>query len=73
MAIGLGLVLTALLVYTSPSRTAIYDHFVWQAMAFLEGQAAIRYPVGTFDPCSGNACFQDVLPIVSSDGVPARR
>ena len=39
-------------------------------MAFLEGQTAIRYPVGTFDPCTGNACFNDVLPIVSSDGVP---
>ncbi len=70
MAIGLGLVLTALLVYTIAQPGRIYDHFEWQAMAFLEGQTAIRYPVGTFNPCSGNACFNDVLPIVSSDGVP---
>jgi hypothetical protein len=41
-----------------------YDHFVWQASAFLEGQAAIRYPA------PGNEYFQDVLPIGTVDGVP---
>ena len=28
-----------------PGSDRYYDHFVWQAAAFLEGQAAIRYPV----------------------------
>jgi hypothetical protein len=70
IAIGLGFVLTALFVYTSTQSFRIYDHFEWQAQAFLEGQTAIRYPVGTFSPCTGNACFNDVRPVESSDGVP---
>ena len=37
-------------------------------MAFLEGQAAIRYPVEASASSPGNAFFQDVLPVVSSDG-----
>ena len=70
VAIGLGIALTALIVYTAAQPFRIYDHFEWQAQAFLEGQTAIRYPVGTMDPCSGNACFNDVRPVESSDGVP---
>jgi hypothetical protein len=66
----LGLVLSSLLVYASTHPFRIYDHFEWQAQAFLEGQTAIRYPVGSMDPCSGNACFNDVRPVPSSDGVP---
>ena len=69
IAIGIGLVLVALLVYTAAQPFRIYDHFEWQAMAFLEGHAAIRYPVGTIEPCTGNACFNDVRP-VRSDDVP---
>jgi hypothetical protein len=63
-------VVAALFVYTAAQPTRIYDHFEWQAEAFLEGQAAIRYPVGTMDPCTGNACFNDVRPVESTDGVP---
>jgi hypothetical protein len=66
----LGIALTALIFYTAAQPFRIYDHFEWQAEAFLEGQTAIRYPVGTMDPCSGNACFNDVRPVESSDGVP---
>ena len=62
--------LSSLLVYASTHPFRIYDHFEWQAQAFLEGQTAIRYPVGSMDPCSGNACFNDVRPVPSSDGVP---
>ena len=40
-----------------------YDHFVWQAAAFLEGQAAIRYPV----EAAGGLLGQRLLP-----GRPAR-
>jgi hypothetical protein len=61
--------LAALAVYLATHADRYYDHFVWQAAAFLEGQAAIRYPVLGSDASSGNAYFQDVLPIVTSDGV----
>jgi hypothetical protein len=70
VVIGVLFVLSAAAVYTSTQSYRVYDHFEWQAQAFLEGQTAIRYPVGTFDPCTGNACFNDVRPVDSSDGVP---
>ncbi len=69
-AAGVLLVVLAAVVYLVtqvPDRP--YDHFVWQAQAFLEGQAAIRYPVGPSTASHGNAYFQDVLPIVTTDGV----
>jgi hypothetical protein len=69
VAIGLGLVVIALYVYTFTHPYRFYDHFEWQAQAFLEGQAAIRYPVAATADSPGNAFFQDVLPVASSDGV----
>jgi hypothetical protein len=69
VAIGFGLVVIALYVYTLTHPYRFYDHFEWQAQAFLEGQAAIRYPVPATADSPGNAFFQDVLPVASSDGV----
>jgi hypothetical protein len=69
-AIGVGLVLVTLLVYTSTHPYRLYDHFEWQAQAFLEGQVAIRYPVEATADSQGNWFFQDVLPVPSPDGVP---
>ena len=69
-AIGIGLFLVALLVYTSTHPLRYYDHFEWQAQAFLEGQVAIRYPVEASANSQGNWFFQDVLPVPASDGVP---
>ena len=63
------LVAIALVVYTVSHPDRYYNHFTWQAMAFLEGQAAIRYPVPPAGASLGNAFFQDVLPVASSDGV----
>jgi hypothetical protein len=63
------LALAALAVYSATRVDRYYDHFVWQAAAFLEGQAAIRYPVEGIIGVSGNAWFQDVLPIATTDGV----
>jgi hypothetical protein len=70
IAVGLLLALLALTVYSSTRVDRYYDHFVWQAAAFLEGQVAIRYPVEGVVGVSGNWYFQDVLPVATSDGVP---
>ena len=66
------LVAIALVVYTLSHPYRYYNHFEWQALAFLEGQAAIRYPVEATRDSPGNAFFQDVLPVPSADGVAAR-
>ncbi len=66
---GLALAIIALGVYLVTHVDRFYDHFVWQASAFLEGEAAIRYPVGTTADRIGNWFFQDVLPIGRIDGV----
>jgi len=65
-----GLIAIALVIYTLSHPYRLYDHFEWQAMAFLEGKAAIRYPVPATPDSPGNAFFQDVLPVVTTDGVP---
>ena len=70
MLAGLGLALAALAIYAATRTDRYYDHFVWQAAAFLEGQTAIRYPVDGLVGLSGNAYFQDVLPVATLDGVP---
>jgi hypothetical protein len=70
IAVGVLLAVVALGVYLTTQVDRFYDHFVWQAAAFLEGQAAIRYPVSGSATSFGNAFFQDVLPVASSDGVP---
>jgi hypothetical protein len=69
VAVGCALVAIALVVYNLSHPFRYYDHFEWQALAFLEGQAAIRYPVAASGKSLGNAFFQDVLPVVTSDGV----
>ncbi len=69
-AIGLVLVAIALVVYSHNKPFRFYDHFEWQAEAFLEGQTAIRYPVEATDDSPGNAFFNDVRQVRSNDGVP---
>ncbi|HEY6013967.1 MAG TPA: hypothetical protein VIU37_08165, partial [Candidatus Limnocylindrales bacterium] len=68
--IGLLLALGAMAVYLVTRTDRYYDHFVWQAAAFLEGHAAIRYPVDASGTLHGNLYFQDVLPVTTTDGVP---
>jgi hypothetical protein len=69
VAIGMFLAFAALAIYMTTAVDRYYDHFVWQASAFLEGQATIRYPVAAGAGSPGNAYFQDVLPVATSDGV----
>jgi hypothetical protein len=61
--ISIALFVLALAVYlgSNPARPDHYDHFVWQADAFLQGRAEIEYPV-TEGPHQ-NGYFQDVLPV----------
>ena len=68
--VGLLLALGAMAIYLATRTDRYYDHFVWQAAAFLEGHAAIRYPVEASGVLHGNAYFQDVLPVATTDGVP---
>ncbi|MGZ8436956.1 MAG: hypothetical protein ACXWXR_00285 [Candidatus Limnocylindrales bacterium] len=68
--VGLTLALAAVAIYLATRTDRWYDHFVWQAAAFLEGHAAIRYPVEASGTMPGNAFFQDVLPVATTDGVP---
>jgi hypothetical protein len=70
LVVGVLLVVVALGIYLATHTDRFYNHFVWQASAYLEGQAAIRYPVASTADHLGNAFFQDVLPVTSSDGVP---
>ena len=69
-AVGASLVAIALVVYSLSHPFRLYDHFEWQALAFLEGKAAIRFPVEPSGGSPGNAFFQDVLPVPTTDGVP---
>ena len=59
LAVGAAFVAVALAVYWIPGYDRFYNHFVLQAAAFLRGEAAIPTPQ-----------FQDVLPILGSDGQP---
>ncbi len=61
-------VLIALAVYagSNPERRNFYNHFVWQADAWLQGRVAITYPV--VEPFR-NAYFQDVLPLPDQPGL----
>jgi hypothetical protein len=68
--IGLFFVVVALGIYyfSDPLRDG-YNHFVWQADAFLHGRFGIAYPVsqGSFI----NWYFQDVMPLPAVPGQPS--
>jgi len=66
--LGFAVFWLALVVYvvSNPARQNIYDHFVWQADAYLHGRFAITWPVdsGPFQ----NGYFQDVFPLAGQPG-----
>ena len=67
-SIGLALVALAAVVYvlSNPPHSDFYNHFVWQADAWLHGRLAIPYPVST-GPFR-NDYFQDVMPLPDMPG-----
>ncbi|MGC8634684.1 MAG: hypothetical protein ACP5VP_08470 [Candidatus Limnocylindrales bacterium] len=60
--IGLGLAVLAAVVYvaSNPLHSDFYNHFVWQAQAWLQGRLEIAFPVSTGQ--HQNGYFQDVIP-----------
>jgi hypothetical protein len=70
LIIGAGLVGLALAAYWLPGSDRYYNHFVWQAMAFLDGRAAIDWPVNAGGFPRGNDWMQDVYPLRVLTGDP---
>ncbi len=75
LVVGLGLVLACLALYqlTRPAQQTIYNHFAWQAEAWLDGELSIRYPVLESAYGPGNAYFNDVIPVVDEAGAETGR
>jgi len=73
VVVGLTIAALLLVVYvvSNPSRTSYYNHFVWQAEAFLDGRAAIRYPVYDQPGVHGDNLFQDVVLTTGPQGEPS--
>jgi len=69
--IGLFFVTLAIGIYifSNPSRSGWYNHFVWQADGFLHGRFGIAYPV--VDGPFVNGYFQDIMPLPSAPGTPS--
>ena len=69
--IGLFFVTLAIGIYifSNPARSGWYNHFVWQADAFLHGRFGIAYPV--VDGPFVNGFFQDIMPLPSAPGTPS--
>lgn len=68
--VGAGLVALALVAYWLPGYDRIYNHFVWQALALLDGRAAISWPVDMGGFPDGNDWMQDVYPLRVVTGDP---
>jgi hypothetical protein len=71
IALGVGLVALALAAYWLPGTDRFYNHFVWQAEAFLHGTAVIDWPVQPSATNAGDAYFQDVYPMRLLTGDPS--
>ena len=83
-ALGLALAALALAVYvvSNPARYNFYAHFTWQAAAWLEGEAGIRFPVcSPYYPAPEclefaepgapyNDYYRDLLPLYDEAGDP---
>ena len=61
----------ALAAYWLPGMDRYYNHFVWQALAFLHGTAVIDYPVNAGGFPNGNDWMQDIYPLSQLTGNPS--
>jgi hypothetical protein len=68
-------VLGALVLYaaSNPVHWNLYNHFVWQADAFLNGRAWIYFPVPPGGDIPANDYLRDVFPLTLPDGTPDGR
>ncbi len=73
VVIGLAIAALLLGIYlvSNLERSSYYNHFVWQAEAFLDGHAQIRYPVADSPAGRGNELFQDVIVTTGPNGEPS--
>jgi len=72
--VGLLIALGAVCLYalSNPEHFNQYNHFVWQADAFLHGRAWIPFPELATDSTPGNDYFQDVFPLFEGDQFTGR-
>ena len=72
VVVGLLLALAALVLYTwsNPQHYNQYNHFVWQADAFLHGKVSFDWPVPDGTDRPANWYFQDVYPLFDANGQP---
>jgi hypothetical protein len=71
LIVGAGLIALALAAYWLPGSERYYNHFVWQAIAFLHGTAVIDWPVDQGGFPRGNDWMQDVYPVRDLTGDPS--
>lgn len=71
IVVGLLLALGAFALYaaSNPVHWNTYNHFVWQADAFLHGRAWFPYPIPDGSSLPANWYFQDVYPLTDASGV----
>ena len=70
--VGLLLALGALVLYTwsNPEHYNQYNHFVWQADAFLQGKVSFDWPVPDYADRPANWYFNDIYPLFDASGQP---
>jgi hypothetical protein len=73
--VGVLLVLLAFLLYavSNPVHWNLYNHFVWQADAFLHGRAWFIWPIPAGGDLPQNDYLRDVYPLLTPTGTPDGR
>ena len=71
--IGAGLMAIAVAAFWLPGIDRFYNHFVWQALAFLDGRAIIDWPVDYGGFPFGNGWMQDIYPLRELTGDPSTK
>ena len=74
VVVGLLIALGAMAVYalSNPEHFNQYNHFVWQADAFLHGRAWFAFPQAATDTTPGNEYFQDIYPLFENGSFTGR-